>query len=595
MKALLKRCQSLRFSLLLIVLLCWLVPTALLGGYLGTSFFEALRQKTEVSLMTSTEQAQVRLMENIDSVVTLAKDVVYDGELAEAVSDYDADVIRYEEYFAKCRSYLERKYGRERMIDFALFFRLQNPGGIFFTSDDYTSAMRFQQSVMKSVIAMSGELDTGCRFFLHDGQLYLMRNLFNTSMEKFGVLVLGLNQPALLAPAEETARELGARYLARIDISVLGNEDDALALSYALDIAPQGMSEAGERLLYTLDSSTRDYTVRFQIRADKHEVYREMETFGRVMRWMFVLLVPLCLLVMTFVNRRIIRPISLLSEASTRIRGGELGVTVPMHGTDELGRLGSAFSAMSVQLKELVDKSYKEEIALRDARIQAMQSRINSHFLNNALETINWQARMEGSDSVCAMVEALSLLLNASMDRNERHLVPLREELSVADAYFYFIGLRFGDKLYVEKNVEVGAEDRPVPRLIIQTLVENAIEHGIAPMGGGRIQLNVFTTGDRLTVEVINNGNRLSAEDLSRIRRLMADGSVPEEHMGIRNVARRLKLMYGDKENFTIYSDERGQTVAAFSIPSESQKSATDDNKAQQDTTSTNDKPLEKR
>ncbi len=559
MKVIFRRFLSLRFSILAIVLLCWLIPTLLLGAFLGTRFFSALQEKTEVLLTTAAEQAQVRMMENIDATVALAKDVVYDGELDKAVSDYTAGAISYEKYFSQCRSYLERKYGRERLLDFALFFRIQNPTGLFFTTDDYPEAVYFQLNVLKDVLEMSEELETGCRFFSKGGRVYLARNLYNTKMERYGMIVLGLNASRLLMPAEEACAKMGMESSVRLDRYRSG---DAARLD-----APAGLSEDGELLLYTLDANTRDYALRFQIRADKRAVYREMETFRTIMTWMFVLLVPICLVIMTFVDRRIIRPIRLLSEASTRIRGGELGVTVPMRGTDELGRLGVAFSSMSTRLKELVDKSYKEEIALKDARIQAMQSRINSHFLNNALETINWQARMEGSDAISDMVEALSLLLNASMDRNERHLTPLREELAVADAYFYFIGLRYGDRLTVWKDIGEGLGDVLVPRLAIQTLVENAIEHGIAPTGGGRIHLTVFLRDDRLTVEVINNGKRLTEEDLSRIRRLMSDEADPEGHMGIRNVARRLKLLYGGRASLSIRPDEHGQTVAAFVIP----------------------------
>ncbi len=578
MKGLFRRMLSLRFSILTIVLLCWLVPTALLGVYLGTRFFTALQEKTEVSLMTAAEQALVRTMESLNAVVTLAKDVIYDGELAGAVDQYKGGRISYEEYFSKCRSYLERKFGRERMVEFAFFFRLENPTGIFFTTDDYPEAVYFQLNVLKDLLEGGEALDTGCRFFEHGGRMYMARNLFNTRMERYGMVVLGLSAERLFMPASETCEGLGMEYLIRLDQYVLG---DGAHLGVAA-----GMSEEGGTLLYTLDQSTRDYSLRFQIQADKRAVYREMETFRAIMVWMFALLAPICLLMMTFVNRRIVRPISLLSDASMRIRGGELGVTVPMHGNDELGQLGSAFSSMSVQLKYLVDKSYKEEIALRDARIQAMQSRINSHFLNNALETINWQARMEGSETISTMVEALSCLLNASMDRNERHLVPLSEELVVADAYFYFIGLRFGERLTVWKHIEEGLGDVLVPRLFIQTLVENAIEHGIAPMGGGRIYLTVYLREGRLNVEVINNGKRLSADDLARIRRLMSDEDDPEGHMGIRNVARRLRLLYDDRAALTIRTDERGQTVAAFSIPAAREgDGATDDNKAQPETT----------
>lgn len=559
MKGFFGRLTSLRFSILAIVLMCWLVPTLLLGVYMGGPLIGTLQEKTEALLMTKAQQAQVRTAENIEMVITLAKDVVYDDQLAAAVSDFEKGLITYESYFYECRSYLEHKFGRERLIDFAFFFRSRNPNTIFFTSDDYNEAMNFQQKLLTRVLMMSDSLDTDSRFFMDDGKIYMVRNLFNTKLEKFGMLVLGLNRESLLAPADEMCRDMDVAYLLHLDQMTLGDERYLSAVA--------GMTEDGDALLYTLDSSTRDYTMRFQIQADTREVYREMNAFGRLMLGMLFLILPICLLNMLFVNRRIVRPIRLLSDASARIRDGELGVTVPMRGNDELGQLGSAFSSMSVQLEYLVDKSLKEEIALRDARIQALQSRVNSHFLNNALETINWEARMEGSSTICEMVEALSCLLNAAMDRDERHLSPLKDELEVADAYFIFINLRFGEKLTLWKNIEEGVGDVLVPRLAIQTLIENAIEHGIAPMGGGRISLTVYARDGRLTVEVLNSGKKLSEADIARIRRLMNEEEDSEGHMGIRNVASRLRLLYGQEATLSIQPDEHGQTVAAFTIP----------------------------
>jgi two-component system sensor histidine kinase YesM len=127
---------------------------------------------------------------------------------------------------------------------------------------------------------------------------------------------------------------------------------------------------------------------------------------------------------------------------------------VPLRGYDVRGHLGVAFWEMSLRLKELIERSYKEEIALRDARIQALQSRINPHFLNNALEAINWQARMDGAGTVGEMVETLSVLLNASLDRSEQRLVPLRQELNIVDAYFYFVRLQFGDRLPIQRFID---------------------------------------------------------------------------------------------------------------------------------------------
>ncbi len=557
----LQKLISLRISLMSIVLVCWLLPTALLSAFIGTRFFTAMRQKTEAFLITGAEQAQLRAMESIDTVVALAKSAVYDGDLSAAVSDYQNNKINHETYFRLCRSYLERKYGREALCHFALFFRMAEPGTVFYTTDDYQESLYLSRYMQSDLLALSETLDTRCAFLTHGHHTYLVRNLYNSRLELYGMLLLGINTDMIFAPIREWGGQWHGTYSLVLDRCQEGSMD-------YMD-REDGLSTEKNLLLYTLSSHSRDYQFRFQVQADRHTVYREMEEFQTLLVWIIVLVVPIGLAIMYFVNRRIIRPVEILSKASTRIQNGELGITVPIRGADELGRLGNAFSNMSLQLKTLVDKSYKEEIALRDARIQAMQSRINPHFLNNALEIINWQARMEESETVSAMVEALSLLLNASMDRGEQHLVPLREELRIADAYFYFVGLRFGDRLSVFKTVQESLEDSLIPRLVIQTLVENAIAHGIEPAGGGRILLNIFARKGQLVIEVVNNGKGLTAEDRKRISKLLTEDTENPEHLGICNVARRLRLLYGSVASLSIGTDAHGETVATLCIPLE--------------------------
>ncbi len=566
MKSFFQRFMSLRLSLLSIVLLCWLLPTILLGALMGGRFFSSMREKTEASLTTGADQAHLRTLENINSVVTLAKNVVYDGDLATAVSDFESQRISRETYFRLCRSYLERKFGREPLCDFALFFRIADLSTVFYTADDYGEATLLTRQVQPQVLALGETLDTRCTFLAEAGRTYLVRNLYNSRLERYGMLLIGINESRLFLPIQEWCAGWHARYSLMLDSYHSGLR--------AYWDRQDGLSEQDQLLLYTLSAHTRDYQFAFQAQADKRTVYREIEQFQTLLIWMFVLVVPLGVAMMYFVNRRIIRPLGILSKASTRIQNGELGITVPIRGPDELGRLGNAFSNMSLQLKTLVDKSYKEEIALRDARIQAMQSRINPHFLNNALETINWQARMEENDTVSAMVEALSLLLNASMDRGEQHLVPLHEELKIADAYFYFVGLRFGERLSVFKSIQEGLQNQLIPRLAIQTLVENAIEHGIEPAGGGRICLNIFSEAGFLLVEIINSGKGLTAEARQRIAKLLSDESTGGQHLGIHNIARRLKLLYDDAASLSLGTDVHGQTVATLRIPSTSPEAA---------------------
>ena len=87
--------------------------------------------------------------------------------------------------------------------------------------------------------------------------------------------------------------------------------------------------------------------------------------------------------------------------------------------------------------------------AAQRAQIKALQSQINPHFLNNTLEIINWEARIEGNDRVSAMIEALSTMLNAALDRDGRTQIPLKEELGYVEAYLYIIRERLGEGFHV--------------------------------------------------------------------------------------------------------------------------------------------------
>ena len=116
------------------------------------------------------------------------------------------------------------------------------------------------------------------------------------------------------------------------------------------------------------------------------------------------------------------------------------------------------FNTMSLKLKDQFEKIYVEEIALRDANIHALQSQINPHFLNNTLEIINWEARMDGNEQVSKMIEALSTMLGATLNREKRDQISLKEELEYVDAYLYIIECRFRDRFECTRTIEYEEE-----------------------------------------------------------------------------------------------------------------------------------------
>lgn len=556
-----KALKSIRVQLIAIMLLCYLVPTLILGEYMGNVFFADMRAKTETALSSSVEHAYTLSLQNVERAVSLAKEATYDGELSDIYTQYESGALTSAEFLRQSRSYIVRKYSRENLFTFALYAPVGDPSMLVYGRSGYEEAVRYLHDAGEAVRAACEELDTRCLFIEAQGQVYLVRNLINLRMERFGILVLKVNTDRMLHDVQALSGAWDG------DVQIMLGQSGAQSVDW--DAQEEGLCELAEEdmIVYTCRSRTSDYDFALRLSVSQDRIYGEIRAFRRLMTGLFVLLAPILALMLLYVHKRIIRPISLLSQASVRIEAGELGVTVPMHGEDELGQLGRAFSQMSVRIEELIDKTYKEEIALRDAKIQSMQSRINPHFLNNALENLNWEARLEGSEVMSGMVESLSILLNASMGRANRRMVSLREELEVAQAYCYFVSLRYGDRLRMHFDFDEGSMNAVVPLLTLQPLLENAVQHGIEPSGGGEIHLSGLRAGDLLELRVINSGKPPDEDDWKRIRLAMAGDNQDGHHLGLANICTRLRLIYGGRAVLRIAVDEQGRTVVQLEIP----------------------------
>jgi two-component system sensor histidine kinase YesM len=242
----------------------------------------------------------------------------------------------------------------------------------------------------------------------------------------------------------------------------------------------------------------------------------------------------------------------------------------------EFDVLLEAFNHMSSELKYLFDYAYNEKIARKDAQIIALQSQINPHFLNNTLEMMNWQARMAGDVTVSKMIEALGTLLNHSMDRTNKKLISLFEELRCVDAYLYIISMRFGKRLKIEKEIDESLLQIKVPQLILHPLIENAVVHGVETVKSGTIQIKVFRDEALVILQIINTGKNMTEEDIKRVEGILSDRpdqksgmKSSHESLGIHNVNERIKLIYGKEYGLTIRPISDGETASTITLPYE--------------------------
>src|ERR1700674_169954 len=195
---------------------------------------------------------------------------------------------------------------------------------------------------------------------------------------------------------------------------------------------------------------------------------------------------------------------------------------------------------------------------LLKARMDALTSQINPHFLFNTLNTVSSLIRFD-PDMARGVVLKLSNILRRLLRKHET-FVALREELEFIDDYLDIEVIRFGrDKLQIFKQIDPETLDTFVPSMFLQPMVENSIKHGLAPrLEGGQIHIRTHHRDGRLSIEIDDNGMGISPERLAEVY----GGGI-----GISNVHERLRLLYGDQFKMNIRSKEGEGTQIRIEIP----------------------------
>src|SRR6267143_1658288 len=195
---------------------------------------------------------------------------------------------------------------------------------------------------------------------------------------------------------------------------------------------------------------------------------------------------------------------------------------------------------------------------LLKARMDALSSQINPHFLFNTLNTVSALIRFY-PDAARGVVLKLSNILRRLLRKHETFL-PLREELQFIDDYLDIEVARFGrDNLEIGKQVDEEALEAFVPSMLLQPIVENCLKHGLAPkIDGGRIQLRTANRDGRLRIEIEDNGVGISEEKMPHVY---------VEGIGLSNVRERLRVLYGTDFHLDIQSRPGEGTVIRIEIP----------------------------
>lgn len=218
---------------------------------------------------------------------------------------------------------------------------------------------------------------------------------------------------------------------------------------------------------------------------------------------------------------------------------------------------------MQAEMKEYAD-------ILNKAQLTALQAQISPHFLYNTLENIRWRAMdiCQGDNEVSQIILNLSEMLRNSLDI-EQQIITVEQEVRNAKLYVEILQLRYEDKLKVIWEIDENIQSYPIVKVSLQPVIENSIYHGIKPLRTqGVITIRAYQKEEHLIVEVEDNGVGMSeAERKSLNEDLHKKYVLSEDHIGIRNVNQRLKLLLGDEAGIEVDSRENEGTKVTFILP----------------------------
>ncbi len=262
------------------------------------------------------------------------------------------------------------------------------------------------------------------------------------------------------------------------------------------------------------------------------------------------------------------RHFRILEKKMQRFGSGDL---TPMPNTydyssrqDEIGHLHVQFDQMAQHITSLVNENYVKQMLLQETQIQTLQQQMNPHFLYNTLDSIYWMAQKDNDQTICIMVQSLANLFRASIT-DSSELISISSEVQFLNSYIQIQQLRFQDRLLFEQLIPSEYMRLLIPKLCIQPLVENAIHHAMENSPEVCIiRLDMAESDDTYQIRVMNTGSVFEEHLLEKLQKgeVTASGT----GIGLSNIDKRFKLIYGNSYGLTLYNTA-SMAVVALTFP----------------------------
>lgn len=527
--------NNLRFKqkLILSYVLIGVVPFCIFACILYVRTERSMKQAVETGFenvfATQLDAIQTRV-ERIENAMELI--CVDDAVIRVATMPYTNEYSKYVDIAGRFDSALQSLLLMNSELS---SYQLYLSNNLIGTRSNFLSLENLKDTEMYEVLQSTYQ----SQWFWKEGDLLLARKIYNVSNKNdFAVLVLNVSYEEMFSNLENVMYQVVLR-----DIPVYQMEPEIEKEDY-LKKKASIMSGAGSFSMYM----------------DRSEAEKENQDT----LLMFVLLISgssviLLVLINAFSNA-FVRRINRINNYFSRAVKEKFAITIPVDYQDEIGEMTEHVNAMIAETRHNIYDVYRSRLKQREYEIKALQAQINPHFLYNTLSAVNWFALQSEDERISGIVTSLAKFYRTALNNGE-NITTIKSEIENIQAYLD-IQLRIhGNSFDVEYEIDSEVMDYNMPHLILQPVVENAVEHGIDRKEDGRGQLfiRIYSTEDAILFEIRDNGPGMSEEILEGLLKKKKSG------YGLRNVNKRLELFFGTEYEFRFDCTE--ETCCYMRIP----------------------------
>lgn len=559
-------------SVLTLILLFFLLALQISKYSYNEQLYRAIAGN--LSFSASTISKHLKNIESFSSVVIAQKEV---QESLDAVNSND-DVLTLSKNYSLLNevvSTYQQTYKQNNLSCIALV----NPR--FTNCSNFPVMSRIPPEFLREILQKAAQASGSAVWISDSSNHYLIlsrqiRKTENLSLKPLGYLLLFINLDDLVGDANQAVNTYESGHYLIYDNEKLIYHSEGISQDWALLLyeklqRPYDIIKQNRHKYFAVRSRIPSYEWNYINLIPYDDINRSIVAVFQLILVILLAGLLLSLFVAHIMMRYVVRDFELLLHkmeifSQTELQLPESRIDYSQR-SDEIGKLHQSFDAMAERIQHLVNTNYRYQILNRDARLKALESQINPHFLYNTLETVNWRAKALKDDTISNIVQSLTALLRATLS-NEKSLVPLNYELNLVNNYITIQKIRFEERLlfrFYDSECTENLKNALVLPLTIQPLLENAIRYGMEEMTETcEISVYPYQRGDFLIIEVANQGSSFEENLLENLQ----NGSKSSHGFGIGllNINQRIQMLFGDAYGLSFLNEE-DKAIAIITLP----------------------------